>query len=163
MNSDLSFRSRVWFEAWGVPYQLSPISFCRVEACWLEDLAAASWRDFWQTRKPMWHLGWNALWLEAAREPSFLVFMKVPPQERGFNCFWKFIIVWLLCCEIVVSLIMAKWNLELQLFAVLCAEEEHKGKFTCWYLPAHFICHINMQHPAGGKLITGFGTHKKKD
>ncbi len=87
--------------------------------------------------------------IRGCEKAVFLVFMKVPPQERGFNCFWKFIIVWLLCCEIVVSLIMAKWNLELQLFAVLCAEEKYKGKFSWWYLPAHF--HMPHQHPASSR------------
>lgn len=31
--------------------------------------------------------------IRASERAFFLVFMKVPPQERGFNCFWKFIIV----------------------------------------------------------------------
>lgn len=31
--------------------------------------------------------------IRGSEKSLLLVFMKVPPQERGFNCFWKFIIV----------------------------------------------------------------------
>lgn len=52
-------------------------------------------------------------------------------QEEPFNCFWKFIIVWLLCCEIVEGLIIEKWKITTNYFLIYMGEMSEKFKQTC--------------------------------
>lgn len=66
----------------GVPHQLSPISFCEAETCWLEDLTEASWKDFWQTTKANVTPRLECSVIRGCKKAFFLVFMKVSPQKE---------------------------------------------------------------------------------
>ena len=75
--------------------------------------SSVSWRDFWENTTDVTPRLECALIRGFSKaERVFLVFMKVPLQESLFNCFWEFIIVWLLFCEIVVWLIMGEMKVK---------------------------------------------------
>lgn len=125
-----AFLLRIMMYKWsrGLPQQFCIISFHHVQACWLEDGAFNVLNGFLANNKANVTPRLEGAVVTGCWKAVCLLFMKVPPQETAFNYFWKFIMVWLLCCEIVVSLVMAKWEIWSRNFARLVPWGRARGE-----------------------------------
>lgn len=153
-------RARLWFEVWWKQWRAIPIKSHLLLSSGSVLIRRPDWgllKGFLANNKSQCDTSAGMLCDYRLQESGLSCIHEGLSTERAFNCFWKFIIVWLLCCEIVVSLIMAKWNLELQIVCCFVYSGKVQGKVhLVVFGPAQFIFHINIQHPAGGKLISGF-------